>query len=503
MKVPPTPAWDGADVTARPGSGFPRGPRRASVHGSRRSNVERYDVVVIGGGWGGYTAAVRAARHGLRVALIDRDKLGGTCLHRGCIPTKVLLQTADLLATARQAEEFGVRLPAPELDYARVRRRKDDIVGRLHRGLHTLVRAHEVRLIAGNARLVSPTRVQVDGFETIEAGSVIVATGSRPRELPGFAFDGRLIVSSDDVLEMERVPRSIVILGAGAVGVEFASCYADYGAEVTLVELLPRILPQEDGDVSTALTRSFTARGIRVLTGAVAVPESLTRTEGGLRVTVAAGEARHELAAEALLVAVGRAPVTDGLGLEELGVAMARGVVQVDERMRTSVPGLYAVGDVTGGLLLAHVAAAEGALAADTIAGVPAVGLEARRLPRATYCRPQVASIGLTEDEARAAGHQVRTARAHLRANGRALIAGEPEGFVKLVSDESTGDVLGVHILGTQATELIAEIALGQLLDVAVWEVAAAVHPHPTLSEAIGEAAQAALRPARMTAAAP
>ncbi len=456
--------------------------------------MERYDVVVIGGGWGGYTAAVRAAQHGLRVALIERDRLGGTCLHRGCIPTKVLLQTADVLALAARAQEFGVRLSPPELDYTRVRARIEEVVGRLYRGLQSLVGGNRVTLISGHARLRAPGRVVVEGHGEVEAASTVIATGSRPRGLPGLVFDGHLILSSDDLLTMERVPRSIVIVGAGAVGVEFASCYADFGCQVTLVEVAPRILPQEDADVSAALARSLAARGVRILTGTTLLPERVAPGEGGVRLTARGPEGETPLAAEAVLVAVGREPVTEGLGLEAVGVRLERGFVAVDADMRTSVSGLYAVGDVTGGLLLAHVAAAEGALAADRIAGRPTVALDYRRLPRATYCRPQVASIGLTEEEAKAQGYAVATGRAHLRANGKALIAGEPEGFVKLVADARSGDVLGVHILGTQSTELIAELALGQLLDVAVWEIGAAVHPHPTLSEAIGEAALAAQR---------
>jgi dihydrolipoamide dehydrogenase len=470
--------------------------------------VERYDVVVIGGGWGGYTAAVRAARHGLRVALVERDKLGGTCLHRGCIPTKVMLHTADLLAAARRGDEFGVRLAPPDLDYGRVRARMDEVVGRLYQGLQTLVRASKVEVIAGSGRLAEPNRVVIEGKQAtgagpdqgeeslaLDAGAIVIAAGSRPRALPGLPFDGRLILSSDDLLRMERVPRSIIILGAGAVGVEFASCYADYGSEVTLVEMQSRILPLEDRDVSTALTRSMTARGIRILTGARALPETVTREEGGVRLAVEAGDGRQDLAAEALLVAVGRAANSEDLGLEEAGIALRGDCIAVDGYMRTSVPNIYAVGDMIGGLQLAHVAAAEGELAADVIAGQSTVELDYRRLPRATYCRPQVASAGLSEDEAKAQGYDVKVGRAWLRANGKALIAGEPEGFVKMVTDQATGDVLGVHIIGANSTELIAEIALGQLLDVAVWEIGAAVHPHPTLSEAIGEAAQAAERP--------
>jgi dihydrolipoamide dehydrogenase len=457
--------------------------------------VERFDVAVVGGGWGGYSAAVRAAQHGLSVALIERDKLGGTCLHRGCIPTKVLLQTADLLALAARAQEYGVRLDPGTLDYNRVRDRMAEVVGQLYKGLQGLVRSNRVTSIAGNAHISAPGRITVDGGDELEAGTIIVATGSRPRALPGLEFDGQLVLSSDDLLTMKRVPRSIVILGAGAVGVEFASCYADYGSEVTLVELAPRIVPLEDKDISTVLARGFSGRGIRVLTSAGTLSDTLRRDEGSVQFDVRSDDKTERLAAEALLVAVGRAPVTEGLGLEQLGLVMERGFVSVDARMRTNLPNVYAVGDVNGGLLLAHVAAAEGVLAADTIAGVPTVELDYRRLPRATYCRPQIASAGLTEEEAAAQGHEVRIGRSHLRVNGKALIAGEPEGFVKIVSDAATADVLGVHIIGANSTELIGEIALGQLLDMSIWELGAAVHPHPTLSEAVGEAALAAVRP--------
>ena len=469
--------------------------------------MDPFDVVVIGGGWGGYTAAVRTAGYGLRTALVERDKLGGTCLHRGCIPTKVLLQTADLLAVTRRADEFGVQLPAPELDYERVRARKGEVVDQLYRGLQTLVRASKVTMLAGDARLEGRDTVVVhlDGRdEPLITRNVILATGSRPRPLPGLDVEGRVLLDSDQILEIERLPGSLIVLGSGAVGVEFASCYADYGVAVTLVEVLPAITPLEDKDVSNALARSLSKRGITVLTGSRALPETLERTENGIRIQIEGQDGnRRPVHAEALLVAVGRAPVTEDLGLERAGVTTDRGFVPADEWMRTNVPSIYAVGDLNGGLLLAHVAAAEGERAADAIAGAPSVPVNYSRLPRTTYCRPQIASIGLTEEEAKAAGKSVKVGRAHLRVNGKALIAGEPEGFVKLVADADRGDVLGVHILGANASELIAEVALANLLDAAVWEVARTVHPHPTLSEAIGEAAHAAERPSQSSVLSP
>lgn len=461
--------------------------------------MDPFDVIVIGGGWGGYTAAVTAAGHGLRTALVERDKLGGTCLHRGCIPTKVLLQTADYLSLIRHAEEFGIRASAPDLDYGRVLERKGQVVDQLYRGLQTLVKASKATLIAGDARLDGPNAVVVrtgDGEERLDAKNVILATGSKPRSLPGLETDGRVILDSDQVLNLERLPGSMIVLGSGAVGVEFASCYADYGVAVTLVELLPSIVPLEDKDVSAGLNRSFTKRGITVLTDVRALPETLERTEGGIRIQAEEKNGhRRQLDAEALLVAVGRATLTDGIGLDRAGVAVERGLVPVDESMRSNVQNIYAVGDIVPGLQLAHVAAAEGQHAADVIAGAPTVPVSYNRLPRTTYCRPQIASIGMTEEEAKQAGKSVKVGRAHLRVNGKALIAGEPEGFVKLVADADRGDVLGVHIFGTTASELIAEVALANLLDAAVWEVARTVYPHPTLSEAVGEAAHAAERP--------
>jgi dihydrolipoamide dehydrogenase len=461
--------------------------------------LDPFDVLVIGGGWGGYTAAVTAARHGLRTAIVERDKLGGTCLHRGCIPTKVLLQTADNLALIRHAEEFGIRVPGPNLNYPRVLERKGQVVDQLYRGLQTLVKASKATLIAGDARLDGPDQVVVrtaGGEERIGAKNVIVATGSKPRALPGLEADGRVILDSDQILDLERLPGSIIVLGSGAVGVEFASCYADYGVAVTLVELLPSIVPLEDKDVSAGLSRSFTKRGITVLTDMRALPETLERMEGGVRIQVEEKNGhRRQLDAETLLVAVGRTPLTDGIGLERAGVTVERGLIPVDESMRTNVPTIYAVGDIVPGLQLAHVAAVEGQHAADVIAGAQTVPVTYNRLPRTTYTRPQIASIGLTEEEAKAAGKSVKTGRAHLRVNGKALIEGEPEGFVKVVADADRGDVLGVHIFGANASELIATVALANLLDAAVWEVARTVYPHPTLSEALGEAAQAAERP--------
>lgn len=462
--------------------------------------VDPFDLVVIGGGWGGYTAAVRARQHGLSVALIERDKLGGTCLHRGCIPTKVLLQSAEHLDLARRLADFGVKAGEPVLDYETVRSRKGDVVGQLYRGLQQLVKANGVEVVAGSGVLAGPGRLRVEqngSTSELSSRDVIIATGSRPKRLPGVETDGRWIIDSDQALELDHVPASVVILGAGAVGTEFASFYHDAGAAVTLVEMLPAVLPLEDTDISALLGRLLVKRGIRVLTDAAAVLDSIRLAEGGVELELHTAGKREQLRAECLLVATGREPLTAGIGLEAAGIKLERGFVTVDEAMRTSANGIFAVGDVTGSLLLAHVAAAQGALAADTIAGVATAPLEYRRLPRATYCRPQVASVGLTEQQAVEAGRKVRTGRAHLRANGKALILGEPDGMVKVVADAESDDLLGLHLIGAGVTELVAEGALATFLDASLWELARSVYPHPTLSEAIGEAALAATRPPR------
>jgi len=457
--------------------------------------LDRFDVVVVGGGWGGYTAAVRCRRYGFSVALVERDKLGGTCLHRGCIPTKVLLQTAENLDLSRRLDEFGIHTGEALLDYAVVLARKQRVVEQLYGGLQRLVKSSGVELISGTGTLEGPEAVRVvDGGSSrqLSGDNIILATGSRPRPLPGVQTDGRWIVDSDQALLLDHLPRSVIVLGGGAVGTEFASFYRDTGAEVTLVELMPALLPLEDREISTLLARLLGKRDIRILTGAEAVPESVQRVEGGVALNIRTGGEEQRLDAECLLIAAGRQPVTEELGLENVGVELRSGFIPVDGEMRTTAAGLYAVGDVTGNLLLAHVAAAEGTLAADVIAGKPSAAVDYPRLPRATYCRPQVASVGLGEEEARTAGYPVKTGKAYLRVNGKALILGEPEGMVKVIADAATDDLLGLHLIGAGVTEMVAEGALGRFLNASLWEIATTVYPHPTLSEAIGEAAQAA-----------
>lgn len=450
--------------------------------------TDSFDLVVIGGGLGGYVPAIRAAKKGRSVAIVERDKLGGACLHRGCIPTKVFLESAGFLDRVRRAAEWGVAAKVEGFDFEAIATRKDKIVSINEGGIRNLLRAAGVEIVAGDGRLVGPTEVVV-ADRRLRARDVIVATGSRPQSLPGLDVDGELVVTSDHVTRWTELPRSVVIAGAGAVGAEFASMLRDFGVEVTLVELLPRVLPLEDAEVSPLVHRDFERRGVRVLVSARLLPDTLKRNKNGVEIAVELDDERKMLAAERLLVATGRAPASDGVGLEEVGVARDRGFVKVDGRMRTNVPHVYATGDLVGGLMLAHVAAHEGEVAVATILGevVPAVDYDA--LPRATYTRPEVASIGLSEEQARKDGRDVQVGKFSFRANAKAMIGGETDGFAKIVSDARSGELLGAHLVGPHVTELIGELSAAKLLESTALEVGLAVHPHPTLSEVLAEAA--------------
>ncbi|HZB97203.1 MAG TPA: dihydrolipoyl dehydrogenase [Candidatus Sulfotelmatobacter sp.] len=459
---------------------------------------ERFDVAVVGGGMGGYVAAIRAAQLGLKVALIEEDKVGGTCLHRGCIPTKVLLQTAALLDELGRSDTLGVTTEGVGLDYATVGRRRAEIVGQLHRGVIHLLKKNRVTTIAGRGRIAGSGRVAVHGAgeregqeQELESQEVIIATGSRPRALPGVAVDGRHILTSDEAVTLDHVPRSAVVIGAGAVGVEFASFYRSCGAEVTLVEMAERLVPLEDHEVSRELRRGFEGRGIRCLTKATVDTGSISLNEGGVELSVSAEDREERLQSEVLLLAAGRAANVDGAGLESAGVSLENGFVTVDGMLSTAAPGVKAIGDLVGGFLLAHKAMYEGVIAAEAIAGREPQPLDPRRITRTTYCSPEIASMGLSEEQARDTGHEVAVGRMPFRANGRALIWGHPGGMCKIVSDAKTKDVLGVHFIGHEVTELIYGPALGALLEATPFEISRAVAPHPTLTEVITEAAAA------------
>ena len=464
-----------------------------------------FDLVVLGAGTGGYTAAFRAAQLGLKVALVDEDKIGGTCLHRGCIPTKALLETAGFVDRVRHAKELGLKLPGePEVDYAAMAARRDAVVKRMWTGLKSLVTKNKVTWIQGRGRLDGPQKIRVDqagedgtpgggGERVLNATDVILATGSRVKSLPGIEPDGRRIVTSDHVLRMDTLPKDIVIVGAGAVGVEFASMFNDVGVGVTLLEYLPGIVPLEDPEVSRVVQRSFEKRGIAVMTSARFDPKAVTADENGICVEVGPeGKDAAELRAEMMLVATGRAANIESIGLETTRIETDRGIIKVDGRMRTKEPHVYAIGDIVGGLWLAHTAAHEGITAAHVIAGEKDVHeIDYVTQPRATYCRPEIASIGLTEPQAREAGHDIKVGKVPFQAIAKAIIGGDYEGFVKVVADKKNDDTLGVHIVGPHATDLIAEASLAFQLDATPWEIGSATHAHPTLSEIIGEAALA------------
>jgi dihydrolipoamide dehydrogenase len=450
------------------------------------ARTAEFDVAVLGGGTGGYTAAIRAAQLGRRTVVVEEAKLGGVCLHLGCIPTKALLESSGLYHKLRErGAEFGLAAPEVGFDFERIAARRDAIVDRLWRGVQGLMRKHGIEVVQGRGCLLGDGRIQVME-RVLQARAIIIATGSSPKSLPGVEPDGERIITSDHATLARTLPESIAIIGAGAVGVEFATFYRQMGVRVTLLEALDRLVPLEDTDVSTALLRSFQQAGIDCRLGARV--RGARRSQDGVVVELEDGRVE----AEQLLVAVGRGPNTRGVGLEAAGVELdQRGFIRADQWMRTSAPGVWAIGDAVGGFLLAHAAAHEGVTAAEDIAGLRIHPMEQELVTRCTFSSPEIASVGLTEAQARERGREVKVGRFPFLASGRALIHGETEGFVKLVADADSGQLLGAHVIGVQATELIAEPALARLFQGDAWEMGRNIHPHPTLSEAIGEAALA------------
>ncbi len=456
-----------------------------------------YDLVVIGAGPGGYVAAIRAAHLGLKTAIVEKDsKLGGTCLLRGCIPTKALLHSADLVSEFARAKEFGVLADSVRVDMALVQKARGKVVDKSAAGVAYLMRQNKIDVHTGVGRLSGAHLVTVAGATgetTLEAKYILLATGSVPRPLPFLKLDGRHIVSSDEMLELAAAPKRLLVLGAGAVGVEFASIYSRFGSQTTVVEMLDRIVPLEDPEVSTELERAFKKRNVKVLTG-TKLEKAEVQGDEVVATLATSGGASETLTVDMLLVAIGRAPVTRELGLEALGVQVDKGgYVEVDKLMRTAVPHIYAIGDIVRTPWLAHVASAEGMLAVDHIAGKQPKPLNYRNIPSCTYCDPQVASVGYSEQAARDAGYEIKVGKFPFAALGKARILGATEGFVKIVADAKYNEILGVHMVGPNVTDLIAEAGLGLELEATADEIAHTVHAHPTLPEAVTEAAHAVL----------
>jgi dihydrolipoamide dehydrogenase len=458
-----------------------------------------YDLVVVGAGTGGYVAAIRAAQLGLKTAVVERQKaLGGTCLIWGCIPTKALLEHAHAYKIVQQSKEWGIVLGgAPTLDVAQVHARKDKIVNGLTRGIEYLFKKNGITWIKGTARLLGGGRITVSGDapQELETKEVIVATGSQARSVPGIEIDRRRIITSDEAIHLKEVPASMVILGSGAVGVEFASIFNRFGTKVTIVELLPRLVPLEDEAISAELQKAFRKQGITAHTG-TAVTSARVAGEGVDIEAQDPGGKAQSFKADYLLVATGRGPVIEGLGAEDVGLAIDRGYLVVDDQYRTNVPGISAIGDVitVGGAphpQLAHVSSAEGVLVAERLAGEEVRPINYDHVPACTYCDPEIGSVGLTEANARERGFDVRVGTFPFSALGRARMANETEGFVKIVADRKYDEVLGVHVIGPRATELVAEAVLALRLECTVEELVRTIHAHPTMSEAVGEAAHA------------
>ena len=454
--------------------------------------MPKYDLAIIGSGPGGYVTAIRAAQWGLKTVVIEKDGfLGGTCLHIGCIPTKVLLHHAEIYDYFKNAKEFGIEVKDFKLDWTAVLARKDKIVKKHAKGIEFLFRKNKVESMQGWGRWAGPGKVAVekDGKTTeVEATHIILATGSEARTLPGVELDGKTVLSNREILALPAVPKSLIVVGAGAVGVEFASIYNSFGTEVTILEMLPRVVPLEDEEISAELDKAFRKKGIKIFTEAKV--ESVKKDAKGATVTFKdkAGKTQA-LSAEKILIAVGRKPQTENIGLEKSKAKVERGFVHVGPYLETAEPGLYAIGDIVAGLpQLAHAASMEGIIAVGKMAGKDVPQLDRNRIPNATYCEPQIGSIGMTEKQARDAGFQVKTGKFPFAANSKASILGQHEGFIKVVADEKYGEALGVHIIGPLATEVLAEAVAALQLEATIDDMLFTIHAHPTVWEAMGDA---------------
>jgi dihydrolipoamide dehydrogenase len=457
------------------------------------------DIAILGGGTGGYVAAIRAAQLGKEVVIIERDKLGGTCLHRGCIPSKSLLRSAEVYATVKESESYGVETSGAKLLFPKVQERKEQVVEQLHQGVQYLMRKNKIKVLHGTGRVIGPSifsprsgavavELEDGEMETVVPAHLIIATGSRPRHIPGLEPDGRFVLTSDEALQLDKLPASIIIVGGGVIGVEWASMLNDFGVEVTVVETADRLIPLEDEEISRELQKLLTKRGVKILTGSQVQPESLVKDEEGIQIDVRRGDEISTLTSSQLLLSVGRQANVENIGLENTDIRVEKGVIVVNAHYQTVEPHIYAIGDCIGGVQLAHAASHEGIAAVNHMCGEDVHMLPAHQIPRCIYTRPEAASVGLTEQEARTQGYEVKIGKFPFQAIGKSLVYGSRDGFVKVVADGKTNDILGVHMIGTHVTDLISEAALAQLLDATPWEVGQLAYPHPTLSEILGEA---------------
>ncbi|WP_217586658.1 dihydrolipoyl dehydrogenase [Lentibacillus saliphilus] len=461
-----------------------------------------YDLAILGGGTGGYVAAIRASQLGLQVALVERGEIGGTCLHKGCIPSKALLRSAEVYRQTQQASEFGVDTNDVSLNFKQVQARKASIVKTLHQGVQALMKKGKIDVFSGYGRMLGPSIFSpIPGTISIEYDNgdentmivpkhVLIATGSKPKSLPGLEIDGTYVMTSDEALELETLPQSILIVGGGVIGIEWASMLTDFGVDVTVLEYVDRILPTEDKDISNEAKKLLSKRGVRFVTSAKVMPETLTK-ESGVTVDAEVDGETITFAAEKMLVSVGRMANVDNIGIENTDIIVENGFIQTNDMYQTKEPHIYAVGDVIGGLQLAHMASHEGIVAVEHIANVEPFPINEAHVPVCVYSSPEIARVGLTEEQAKEEGLDVKIGKFPFKAVGKSLVHGETDGFVKIIANKDNDDLIGVHMIGPHVTDMITEAGLAQVLDATAWEIGGTIHPHPSLSEIMGEAALA------------